>query len=124
MRESRFTYLVLGLMAACDISCGEFKHFTGCASTGSRWELPVSIDGAGSSVQAFMGSAGDDGVLYVAMGTIATLGEAPACRTCTLHTWQANAYQPLFLCGPQSWAVNTISVQHVCDLRDCDTAPA
>ena len=40
----------------------------------------VDTDNVGLSVQAFVGSAGDDGVLYVAMGTIATLGEAPACR--------------------------------------------
>ena len=41
-----------------------------------QMEVSIAIDGAGLSGQAFVGSAGDSGVLYVAMGTIATLGEA------------------------------------------------
>ena len=58
----------------------EIKYLADCRSITCRWEVPVDIDGARLSVQAFVGSAGGDGVLYVAMGTIATLGEALACR--------------------------------------------
>ena len=94
----------------------------------SRREGPHVIVGAGLSVQAFVGSAGDAGVLYVAMGTIATLGEAPACRPlqppCLAGDCMAIAHQQLLLCWPQAWVIEIMSMHRALNIQDSDTAPA